>query len=137
MIKLRKKRTEAALDITPVLDVIFILLIFFIIASAFAVRGLDLNLPPAKTSEAVSGKVIELELLKDGSYKCDGVPVERYFLRYKLQDIIRGFRQNPAQLVLKADPAAPVEALIYIVDEVRSLGGETLMVATKQPEQQE
>lgn len=135
MINLRRKRKEIQLDLTPVMDVIFILLIFFIIASAFAVRGLDLNLPPAKSSEAVSGRVVELELLKDGSYLCEGVPVEKDFLRYKLQDIVRGFRQNPGQLVLKAHPDAPVNALIFIVDEVRLLGGEKLMVATKQPEQ--
>lgn len=137
LINLRKRRKSYDLDLTPVMDVIFILLIFFIIASAFAVRGLDLNLPPAKTSEAVSGRIVELELLEDGSFICDGVPVERDFLRFKLQDIVRGFRQNPGQLVLKAAPAAPVEALIYVVDEVRLLGGEKLMIATSRPEQKE
>lgn len=137
MIRLRRKAKSYDLDLTPVMDVIFILLIFFIIASAFAVRGLDLNLPPAKTSEAVSGRIVEVELLEDGSFICDGVPVERDFLRYKLQDIVRGFRQNPGQLVLKASPAAPVEALIYVVDEVRVLGGEKLMIATSQPELKE
>lgn len=137
MIRLQRKQKSYDLDLTPVMDVIFILLIFFIIASAFAVRGLDLNLPPAKTSEAVSGRIVEVELLEDGSFICDGVPVERDFLRYKLQDIVRGFRQNPGQLVLKASPAAPVEALIYVVDEVRVLGGEKLMIATSQPELKE
>lgn len=137
MIQLRRKSKSQDLDLTPVMDVIFILLIFFIIASAFAVRGLDLNLPPARTSEAVSGRIVELELLEDGSFTCDGVPVERNFLRYKLQDIVRGFKQNPGQLVLKAAPGAPVEALIYVVDEVRLQGGEKLMIATSQPEQKE
>ena len=134
MICLRpKKRPEAEIDLTPVMDVIFILLIFFIVASAFAVRGLDIDLPPAHSSRALSGKVVEVRLEEDGSFFCDGIPVEREFLRYRLQDIVRGFRREPGQLVLKASPKAPVEALIFVVDEVRMIGGEKLMVATSCP----
>ena len=48
---------------------------------------------------------------------------------------MRGFRKEPGQLVLKASPKAPVEALVFVVDEVRMLGGEKLMVATSRPEE--
>lgn len=136
MISLRPRRTRSTeLDLTPVMDVIFILLIFFIVASAFAVRGLDIDLPAAHSSQALSGRVVEVRLEEDGSFLCDGVPVEREFLRYRLQDIVRNFRNEPGQLVLKASPRAPVEALIFVVDEVRMLGGEKLMVATSRPEE--
>ena len=131
MISLRPRSEHRdELDLTPFMDVIFIL-----IASAFAVRGLDIDLPSAQSSQALSGRVVEVRLEKNGSYLCDGVPVERDFLRYKLQDIVRGFKKEPGQLVLKADPAAPVDALIFVVDEVRMLGGEKLMVATSRPEE--
>lgn len=136
MIRLRPRSEHRAdLDLTPFMDVIFILLIFFIIASAFAVRGLDIDLPSAQSSQALSGRVVEVRLEENGSYLCDGVPVEREFLRYKLQEIVRGFKKEPGQLVLKADPKAPVDALIFVVDEVRMLGGEKLMVATSRPEE--
>ena len=136
MISLRPRSEHRAdLDLTPFMDVIFILLIFFIIASAFAVRGLDIDLPSAQSSQALSGRVVEVRLEENGSYLCDGVPVERDFLRYKLQEIVRGFKKEPGQLVLKADPKAPVDALIFVVDEVRMLGGEKLMVATSRPEE--
>ena len=135
MISLRPRSEHRAdLDLTPFMDVIFILLIFFIIASAFAVRGLDIDLPSAQSSQALSGRVVEIRLEENGSYLCEGVPVERDFLRYKLQDIVRGFKKEPGQLVLKASPNAPVDALIFVVDEVRMLGGEKLMVATSRPE---
>lgn len=136
MISLRPRmRHTVELDLTPVMDVIFILLIFFIIASAFAVRGLDIDLPPAHSSQALSGRVVEMRLEKDGSFLCDGVPVERVFLRYKLQDIVRSFNNESGQIVLKASPEAPVEALIFVVDEVRMLGGEKLMIATSHPKE--
>lgn len=134
MLALRpRRRPDSEPDLAPLMDVIFILLIFFIIASAFAVRGLDIDLPPARSSQALSGRVVEIRLNEDGSFLCDGVPVERAFLRYKLQDIVRGFRKTPGQLVLKAAPKAPVDALVFVVDEVRMLGGEKLMVATSRP----
>ena len=136
MINLRTRSDHRAeLDLTPFMDVIFILLIFFIIASAFAVRGLDIYLPSAQSSQALSGRVVEIRLEENGNYLCEGVPVERDFLRYKLQDIVRGFKKEPGQLVLKAAPNAPVDALIFVVDEVRMLGGEKLMVATSRPEE--
>ena len=135
MINLRTRSDHRAeLDLTPFMDVIFILLIFFIIASAFAVRGLDIDLPSAQSSQALSGRVVEIRLEENGNDLCEGVPVERDFLRYKLQDIVRGFKKEPGQLVLKAAPNAPVDALIFVVDEVRMLGGEKLMVATSRPE---
>lgn len=130
----RNRKPDADIDLTPVMDVIFILLIFFVIAAALAVRGLDLDLPPAQTSQALAGRVVEIRLDKDGSFLCDNVPVERDFLRCKLQEIVRGFKKRPGQLALKAHPQAPVEALIFVVDEVRMLGGEKLMVATSRPE---
>ena len=78
MITLRPRKAPGAdIDLTPVMDVIFILLIFFIVASAFAVRGLDIDLPPAQSSQALSGRVVEVRLEEDGSFLCDGIPVER------------------------------------------------------------
>ena len=48
---------------------------------------------------------------------------------------MRDFRARPGQLVLKAAPDAPVEALVFIVDEVRMQGGEKLLIATAQPDE--
>ena len=56
-------------------------------------------------------------------------------IRAKLQSLVRDFRARPGQLVLKAAPDAPVEALVFIVDEVRMQGGEKLLIATAQPDE--
>lgn len=127
------KSRMAEPDLTPLLDVVFILLIFFILAAAFAVRGLDVDLPPAHSSKPLSGRVVEFRLAADGSFMCDGVPVQREDVRSRIQDIVHSFRERPGQLVLKADPAAPVEPLIFLVDEVRMQGGEKMLIATSQP----
>lgn len=122
-------------DLAPLIDVVFILLIFFILAASFAVRGLDLDLPPAQSGQALAGRVVDIRLLADGSFECDGVPVDRADIRMRLQGLVREFRARPGQLVLRAAPDAPVEALIFIVDEVRMQGGEKLLIATAPPKE--
>ena len=130
MLNLRPKAArDDEPDLTPLIDMVFILLIFFILAASFAVRGIDLDLPPAHSGQALSGRVVEIRLLRDGSFLCEGIPVARTDIR------VRDFRARPGQLVLKAAPDAPVEALVFIVDEVRMQGGEKLLIATAQPDE--
>lgn len=123
-------------DTTPLLDMVFILLIFFIVAAAFAVRGMDVDLPPAQSSRPLSGRILELYLAADGSLSSDGISLTpeslAKFLRYKAEtDRLAGIRQDRS-LVLRADPNAPVAALVRIVDAVRTMGGEKLIIATGQ-----
>ena len=130
MLNLRPKAArDDEPDLTPLIDMVFILLIFFILAASFAVRGIDLDLPPAHSGQALSGRVVEIRLLRDGSFLCEGIPVARADI------LVRDFRTRPGQLVLKAAPDAPVEALVFIVDEVRMQGGEKLLIATAQPDE--
>ena len=136
MLNLRPKAArDDEPDLTPLIDMVFILWIFFILAASFAVRGIDLDLPPAHSGQALSGRVVEIRLLRDGSFLCEGIPVARADIRAKLQSLVRDFRTRPGQLVLKAAPDAPVEALVFIVDEVRMQGGEKLLIATAQPDE--
>ena len=131
MIKISSRRKkEDDLDMTPLLDAVFILLIFFILAASFTVRGLDVDLPPAKASQAISGRIVEIELFENGTFQCDGVAVTRADLPYEIQKVVKSFKARPGQLVLKAAPKAPVEALVFLVDTVRQYGGERLLVAT-------
>ena len=123
-------------DLTPLVDVIFILLIFFIVAAAFAVRGMDVDLPPAKNSRPLSGQILELRLAEDGSLSCEGKTLRsdelEAFLRYRREtDRLAGITQT-RNLVLRSDPNAPVAALVRIVDVVRSIGGDKLVIATGQ-----
>lgn len=127
---------EEGPDITPLLDVVFILLIFFIVAAAFAVRGMDVELPPAENSRPLAGLILELRLAEDGSLSCDGTTLTPEtlgeFLRYRMEtDRLAGILQ-PRNLVLRAAPNAPVAALMRIVDVLRSMGGGKLVIATGQ-----
>jgi biopolymer transport protein ExbD len=122
-------------DITPLLDVVFILLIFFIIAAAFAVRGMEVDLPAVKNSRPLSGQIIELRLDEDGRLSCEGQTLTPEtlgeYLHYRAEtDRLAG--SQPRSLVLRAAAKAPVSALVRIIDVVRSLGGDKLVIATGQ-----
>lgn len=121
------------IDFTPIMDIMFILLIFFVIASAFTVRGMTLDLPPAQSSKGISGRVVTMRLDQAGNIYNEEILIPRAELRVYIHDLVQGFAANPAQLVLQAAPNAPVEALITLVDEVRLQGGEQLMIATSTP----
>ncbi|MDY0276080.1 MAG: biopolymer transporter ExbD [Desulfomicrobium sp.] len=124
---------ENDIDLTSLMDMVFILLIFFVIASAFTVRGMKLDLPPAQSSQGLSGRVINLRLDAQGNIYHDEVHIPKNQLRPYIHDLVRGLRSEPGQLVLQSDPKAPVDALILLVDEVRMQGGEQLMIATSSP----
>lgn len=137
MLSLKVRNTsEVDLDITPLLDVVFILLIFFIIASAFAVRGLDMDVPEARSSAALSGRIVELRLDADGTIYGEDVLLQREELKMFLFRSAESFKERPGKLVLKAHPQAPVESLVFIVDSVRLQGGERLMIMTADPHDQ-
>jgi biopolymer transport protein ExbD len=57
-IRARGEREDSS-DLTSLIDVVFILLIFFILAASFAVHSIDFDLPPAKTSKALAGHVVK------------------------------------------------------------------------------
>ena len=92
-IRARGEREDSS-DLTSLIDVVFILLIFFILAASFAVHSIDFDLPPAKTSKALAGHVVEIRLNKDGSFLCDGIPTKKEELDERF----------PEYFVLTADP---------------------------------
>lgn len=128
------EQNEDDLDFTSLIDVVFILLIFFVIASAFTVRGMKLDLPPAYSSQGLSGRVVNLRLDERGNIYHGEALIPPDELRMYIHGLVRGFKTDPGQLVLQAAPKAPVGALVRVVDEVRMQGGEQLMIATSTPE---
>ncbi len=136
MIRIKSKLDgDVGLDMTPLIDAVFILLLFFILAATFTVRGLDVELPQAQATRAITGRIVEIRLFADGRFTVDDVPTAREDLPYKVSELVRTMRTRPGQLVLLSDPKAPVEALVFLVDQVRRNGGEKLMVAASAPKE--
>ena len=133
MIPFTRHDKEPALpDVTPLMDVVFILLIFFVIAAAFAVHGLDIDLPESSSSRNYAGRALEITLQPDGALLCDGEPVTEHDLGFIIADNCAATStRRPKQVLFKTSSAASVGRFMRTVDIIRSHGGERLVIATE------
>lgn len=133
MIPFSRRGREAAMpDVTPLVDVVFILLIFFVIASAFAVHGMDMDLPESSSARMYAGRSVEIVLNANDELLCDGKPATLRDLGFVIRrecSIEAG--SQPKQVLFKASPEASVGQFMRTVDVIRSNGGERLVIATK------
>jgi len=129
---IRFKAIEGApsggVNVTPLVDVIFILLIFFLL-TADTTRGIVLDLPEAGTGEAIPTETWEVAITADARVLFNGVEIKAEDLRSVLQAARR--RAPTLQLVvLRADRAATVDAFVDVMDAVRQAGFYNLIIAT-------
>ncbi len=136
MISLHKKTpAPASPDITPLLDVVFILLIFFVVSAVFTARGLNMDLPDADTAKPITQKSLRIELLPEGKVLCDGTPSTLLDISHKLEDAAAlPIARQPECIMLKSAPDVRVARFVHIVDMVRQHGFNNLVIAaaTKQ-----
>ena len=133
MISFSRIRPRSAVpDITPLLDVVFILLIFFVVSTVFTTRGMDMELPSADSSTPVYGKSLEIELRENGDLFCDAQPISSDALSNRLRVIAqRPFAQQPQNILFRAAPRADVEHFVRVVDMVRTHGFSNLVIVTR------
>ena len=115
---------EAAVDLTPMLDVVFILLIFFMVATTFASveKEMDLDLPTAETGEAAKSPLDEVvvNIAADGTLQVDGEAVDGARLR---EILARAARANPkTPVTIRGDRASQLQRVTEVMDACRQTG---------------
>ncbi len=128
----RKKRREVVgLEITPLIDVVFLLLIFFMLSTTFVVSpGIRINLPKAR-SEPVQHKTQDVRVKIDA--KGTLFFADR---RASPEDLDARFREaaraNPDTLVIiEADGNTPHRYVVDVMDRAKSAGLHRLAIATR------
>lgn len=119
----KRLRTEedAAIDLTPMLDVVFIMLIFFIVTTSFVKEaGVDVNRPSADTATRQEQGSIMIALRANGEVWMDRRQVDLRAVRAYIE---RQRVESPeASVVILADTGAETGLLVQVMDQVR-LGG--------------
>jgi biopolymer transport protein ExbD len=123
---------EMALNLTPLIDVVFLLLIFFMVATTFLdpEREISIELPEASTaSEQVdTPNEIVINVLRDGSLNLNGGPVDRAGLDSALA---RAARSDPATPVtIRGDRLVHHEDVVGVMDACGAAGLSNLAVGT-------
>ncbi len=120
------KEFDEEIDLTPLIDVVFILLIFFFITSTFIRPSLPVNLAKAASAAASAERKEQLVISidADGALSNDGAPLVR-------KDIPALLSANPELGInLFVDRAAPFEAFLSVIDEARLLNREDISITT-------
>ncbi|MFL2753897.1 MAG: ExbD/TolR family protein [Gammaproteobacteria bacterium] len=117
-------------NITPMLDVVFILLIFFIVTANFIKDpGLEITRPDSETAEITENAAILIAIGPAGEVYMDG---RRIDVRQVKANVIRLIAENPqGSVVLQADKKATAEKIIGVMDEVREAGVIDISIASE------
>jgi len=116
------------IDLTPMLDVVFILLIFFIVTSVFVKEaGYDVNRPIASTSEAIDIEPILIAVSPAGELWMDGEVVLQRNLRLRIEQRLADAPN--AGVVIQADQAATNQFVMQIMTAAREAEVATIQVA--------
>jgi biopolymer transport protein ExbD len=129
----RRQPEEVGVNLTPLIDVVFLLLIFFMVSTTFDRQSvLQLELPRADASdEQLPPRTVELVINADGRFFLDGaelVNTQRDTLRAALGEVIEGDQETP--LVIRADARTPHQSVVTAMDVAQRLGLSRLSIAT-------
>ncbi len=110
---------EGTVDLTPMLDVVFIMLIFFIVTASFIKEsGVEVNRPSAETGESKTASVL-VGINADNSIWMDG---RRIDIRSVRANIERMHAENPeGAVVIQADELASVKTFTEVLDQARQV----------------
>ncbi len=126
-----KRRKRPSINITSLIDVMFLLLIFFMVSTTFAEHpGINLELPTASTAEPNKLEPLTLTLDKDGRMFLNDMRVQERELRAELQ---KAAKERETTLVLKADRKVPYGHVIRAMDISRQSGIRRIVSLTEMP----
>jgi biopolymer transport protein ExbD len=122
---------EAQIDISPLIDMVFILLIFFMVTTTFVKdMKLDLERPTASSGVSASTKAIRVFIDTEGDVYVDNQQVRIYSLQSKLRDMLRV--STDKSILVVTDENVPAKTVLRVVDQSRLSGASDVGVATEQ-----
>ena len=116
-------------DMTPLIDMVFILLIFFIVTTVFAKdKGMDIQRPSQQSAGEVERESLLVAITADGSIRAGGQPLSINSLRAYVSNRVK---KSGQPVVILADKKAPIGMLADVMDECRLAGAKDISLATE------
>jgi biopolymer transport protein ExbD len=128
----RKVDEKEEINMTPMLDIVFIMLIFFIVTATFVKEtGIEPDLPTAQSAEKKTMANILIAISEKGEIWVEGRPVELGAVQSVLA---RLYAENPkGSLSIKADEDAPGFHIVNVIDEAKAAGVLDISVSLELP----
>jgi len=125
-----RRRSMAEINVTPLVDVMLVLLIIFMVAAPMMQQGVDVDLPQTSTQPLrVTDDPLILTVKKDGTYLLGKTEVPLAELEAKLAAIFE--TRGSKELYLRADRAAPYGTVVKAMAAAREAGTQQLGVVTE------
>ena len=110
-------------------DIIFLLLVFFLLSSTFVLQpGIKVQLPTTTHTDISSEKSIVISLAKDGTIYLNDELTNQIELGSRLRQMVLNVG-NPI-IALRSDKASTIESLVEIMDIAKSAGGDRFIIVT-------
>lgn len=117
-------------DISPLIDMVFILLIFFMVSTTFVKdMKIDIERPGASSAERASSKALRINIDSTQNVYIDGKPVRSWMVQSHVRQLLDGAAAKSVLVVV--DRRVPAEKLVEVVDQCRLAGASDVGVATE------
>lgn len=128
MRRIRRETDEQPIDLTPMLDVVFIMLIFFIVTTSFIREtGIDINRPSAATAEKKSKGNILIAITQGGEIWLDKRRIDIRAVRANIQRLKAKFPQS--SVIIQSDTNSRTGLLVQVMDQIRLAGVQNISIA--------
>jgi len=125
-----RSKEKAEIKIAPLIDMVFILLIFFIVTTSFVPEtGVSVERPAARSAENMESQSILIGIGSSGEIYMSGSRVGLFSLKPILENKLRN--QPNLSVVLVADKATAADLIVRVMDEVRISGVKRIALATE------
>jgi len=116
-----RARTIAAINVTPLVDVVLVLLVILMVASTYIVaQTLKVQLPRAKSTDGTADKPTKVEILKNGTLRWNEAPVQESELPDKLKAAVEA--DPEVSLVVSADKEVQHGNVVHVLDLAKIAG---------------
>jgi biopolymer transport protein ExbD len=128
MRRIRREIDEQQVDLTPMLDVVFIMLIFFIVTTSFIKEtGIDINRPSAATAEKKSKGNILIAITPEGEIWLGKHRIDIRAVRANIQRLKAKFPQS--SVIIQSDNESKTGILVRVMDQIRLAGVQNISIA--------
>lgn len=126
----RREEEDAAIDMTPMLDIVFIMLIFFIVTTSFVKEaGIEVNKPEASQAESKPKANIFVAINDNGDIWMDKRMVDVERVQANLEKMLA--EQATDTVIVQADEEAKHGKVMKVMDQIKAAGIDKIVVAGK------
>jgi biopolymer transport protein TolR len=130
-----RKKLVSDINVTPMVDVMLVLLIIFMVTAPMMTQGVNVELPETTAkSLRQEEKPIVITISKEGDISINNIPLARALM---IQELRKNYDSNKNQpIFLRADKKVPYGHVVTVMADVKAVGFDKIGMITKPPEKE-